>query len=232
MAEKFNPLGLISATRTESSHLSGLLAEAGFKVKDLKAEAGLDWIAGEFFNRKTLLLRSGVGKTSAAMATQFLIDRFQPKMIINLGVAGALNREMKQGTVLVADSCQEWDVDLSAIYLQALAPIFPASAIELSPILSVLASSVSSGRIITGDAFVANQGQRETLAKKFMAVAVDMESAAIAKVATANGIPFFVIKGISDHANTQATVDLEKNLKSATAASFRILQAILENNLI
>src|SRR3989344_6146573 len=143
MAEKFNPLGLISATRTEFSHLSGLLEETGFKAKSSTLETGLDWLDGEFFSRKVLLLRSGVGKTSAAMATQILIDRFQPKMIINLGVAGALNRDMKPGTVLVADSCQEWDVDLSAIYLRALAPIFPASAIELSPILSVLASSVS-----------------------------------------------------------------------------------------
>jgi len=183
MAEKFNSLGLISATRTEFSHLSNLLAETGFTAVNSQAEKDLDWISGEFFSRRTLLIRSGVGKTSAAMAAQFLVDRFKPEIMVNLGAAGGLNPDLKPGCVILAHSCQEWDVEC----LQALAPVLPLSVKELNPILSVLMMEIFTGKIITGDTFVADQKQRLALARKFSAVAVDMESAAIAKVATANG---------------------------------------------
>ena len=232
MAEKFNPLGLISATRTEFSVLSQLLSENGFKASDSVEKPGLNWVVGKFYGRQMLLVRGGVGKVNAATSTQFLIDQFQPQLIVNLGVAGALNPELKLGGVLVTDSCQEWDFDLSALYLEALAPILPESALSLSPILSVLASKVFTGRIITGDTFLADEKRKSALAKKFSAVAVDMESAAMAKVASLNKIPFLVIKGISDQADGLAIVALKKNLITATANSFNILKEILEKELV
>ena len=232
MAEKFNPLGLISATRTEFAVLSQLLSESGFELSGSKEKPGLSWIMGEFHGRQTLLVRGGMGKISAAMSTQFLIDNFQPQLIVNLGVAGSLNSELKPGSVLVADSCQEWDFDLSALYLQALAPNLPKLNISLSPILSVLVSRVFTGRIITGDTFVADKKRRSVLAKKFSAVAVDMESAAIAKVALLNRIPFLVVKGITDQADGSAVVSLNNNLRQATTDSFNVLKEILDKNLV
>lgn len=232
MAEKFSPLGLITATRTEFFQISPLLAEAGFNQSAFGEKSGLGWVCGEIRDEQLLLLRSGVGKVNAAMATQFLIDHFQPRLVVNLGAAGALNSDLKTGSVIVTASTQEWDVDLSALYLRQLSTLLPEDTLNLSAILSVLTSRASTGKILTGDVFVADKKHRERLARKFSAIAVDMEAAAIAKVCAQNQTPFLIIKGISDQADNNAPVDLNRNLKLATTNSFKILKQILDRKLI
>lgn len=232
MAEKFSPLGLITATRTEFFQISPLLAEAGFNQSAFGEKSGLGWVCGEIREKQILLLRSGVGKVSAAMATQFLIDHFQPRLVVNLGAAGALNSDLKPGSVIVTASAQEWDVDLSALYMRQFFTLPPEEALNLSAILSVLTSGVSTGKILTGDVFVADKNHRERLARKFSAIAVDMEAAAIAKVCAQNQTPFLIIKGISDQADNNAFLDLNQNLKLASANSFKTLKQILDRKLI
>ena len=64
---------------------------------------------------KVILSKSGVGKVNAATTTQFIIDKYKPKYIINIGLAGGLSPELKAGDMVLAEKLVQHDFDLTAL---------------------------------------------------------------------------------------------------------------------
>ena len=58
--------------------------------------------------------------------------------------------------------------------------------------------SIFYGKILSGDKFVSNLEEKEKIGKKFDALAVDMESAAVAHCTYILGVEFAIIRSISD----------------------------------
>ena len=84
-----------------------------------------------------------------------------------------------------------------------------------------------SGRIVSGDMFVASLDKIQWLEKEFQALACEMEGASIAHVCYLNNIPFVVIRSISDNANNGAHMDFEKFTPIGVKNSTFILKTML-----
>lgn len=80
------------------------------------------------------------------------------------------------------------------------------------------------GRIASGDQFVCDQGVKDNIVKEFSAYAVEMEGAAIGQAAALNGIPFLIIRAISDKADNSANMDYPAFEKLAIEHSVRLTQ--------
>lgn len=184
------------------------------------------------------IARCGVGKVFAAMTTQFLVDTYRPVAVVSTGVAGGLSAAMDIGDVVVARDCAHHDMDARALGF-ALGHI-PYSdlrffecdgALREAALRVTLASGhkVAAGRILTGDQFIAG-ARHEThghLTGELEGDAVDMESAAIAQVCTAHGVPFVSVRTVSDKADGTAHVDFNAFLPEVARNSFDVVRGIL-----
>ncbi len=230
MAEKFEyrNIGLISATNTEFNILNNLLKGSGLTNLKEGNLADLKWITGLFEGKRIILVRSGVGKINAAATTQYLVDNFQPDIVINLELAGLLDQTLPQTSVIVTNSTQEWDTGIQK-------PVGDNTDYDTGDVIEKakkLDRRIVNGTIITGDTFITNPQQRDELQKKHNAVAVDMESAAIAKICHRNSVPFLIIKAFSDLADKNAQVNLDKNFHHAVKASFSVLKKLIHRKIV
>lgn len=179
------------------------------RLKDIKEEeiAGKKLFVSSFLDKKIVLIVAGIGKVNTALATQLIIDKFAPNLIINFGVAGGKeNSGLKAGDIVLLDKICQYDFDLSEIdnvsvgFMQDYNTIFYKTNWELYGGNSF---KICSGA--TGDRFTKNIYFLEII-KRLGAQVVDMESGAIAQVCTANQIPFLSLKLISDVDNTNESI--------------------------
>lgn len=224
-------IGLISATNTEFNILNKLLMDSGLSNLKEGSLADLRWITGSFEGKRIILVRSGVGKINAAATTQYLIDNFHPNIVINLGIAGLLDQAIPLNSVIVTDKSKEWDFSASPD-MQKPAEDIPDDTDAVIEKVKSLDQRTVTGAIITGDTFITDPEQRDELRIKHNAVAVDMESAAVAKICHRNSVPFLIIKGFSDLADKKAQLDLDKNLKRGVKASFSVLKKLIHRKII
>jgi nucleoside phosphorylase len=88
--------------------------------------------------------------------------------------------------------------------------------------------SVRSGRIASGDKFISTGAKRAWLRETFQADAVDMMSAAIAQACEANGVPYVMIRVLSDNADERATEDFAAFTRKENTVTAEIAARILE----
>lgn len=197
-------IGIICALKIEVDGLKQLM-ENPEAVK----KAGLEYISGKIFDKDVVLLECGVGKVNAAVGTQIMIDSYKPDVIINLGIAGSLKKEITIGDIVISNDCVEHDMNITAldeprgqIWLPDEKRIdIPAdkdTVEKLAECCQNLGSHVKIGRIATGDLFVVYRRQREAIAFEFDALCCEMEGAAVGHVCYMNKVPFAILRSISD----------------------------------
>src|SRR5690625_801010 len=81
--------------------------------KELKVANSL-FIEGKIENRRVVLLKSGIGKVNAAVATTIMHERFNPKLVINTGSAGGFSKNLKIGDLVISNEVVHHDVDVTA----------------------------------------------------------------------------------------------------------------------
>ncbi|MBO8167660.1 MAG: 5'-methylthioadenosine/adenosylhomocysteine nucleosidase [Thermoanaerobacteraceae bacterium] len=191
---------------------------------------------GSYSNVPMVWTIAGMGKVSAAMAAQALIDRYGPNKIIIAGVAGGLLPEMRPGDLVVATEVCQHDVDSPCkgyaweAYRHRGRSLYKVDE-ELLSLTSRITwdkSKVFKGRLLTGDRAVVSSRYAAKLREKLNGCAVDMESAAIAQVAAANGIPFLVLRAVSDLADENALQTFKLNFNSVCGILSEYLCKVLE----
>jgi adenosylhomocysteine nucleosidase len=168
----------------------------------------------------TVLALTGVGKVSAAMATQFVCDTLRPRCLLSIGLAGATASGATKGRVIVAAAALQHDFDarpltaargvIPALGVIELRPDAPLSTILLDAAKRVVADdrSVASGLVLTGDQIITSRGLRDGILAHFPGGACfDMETAAIAQVAHLNGVPWAALRITSDAADEDFDLD-------------------------
>lgn len=150
-------------------------------------------------NASVRVVASGIGKVSAALTTQKLILEDRPDLIINSGVAGGLDSSLEIGQIVVGSDIAYHDVwcgEPNAVgQIQGL-PLYYHSDPRA---VSRIDSSVRAGLILSGDQFISDKDTLQNLKKKFpKALAVDMESAAVAQTCYLHNMPCFILRLISD----------------------------------
>jgi adenosylhomocysteine nucleosidase len=180
------------------------------------------------------------------MTATLLVEKFGVTHILFTGVAGAGDKSIRVGDVVVAESLVQHDMDASPLFPRHEVPLtglthFPSDrqmALQLAAsarsfletglddaidpqeraAFALQAPRVHRGLIASGDQFLASRERINALGAALPGVlAVEMEGAAVAQVCFELGIPFGVIRTISDNANENAATDFMRFVKSVAA---------------
>ena len=225
-------IGIIAAMPEELIHLIQNLD----KPQEVQV-MGNSYYTGTIGKTEVVLVQSGIGKVMSAMSVAVLADHFQVEAIINTGSAGALAEGIAVGDVVIADKLAYHDVDVTAFgyaYGQmAGQPLYFESdknfITRIQTILSQLEQTWHLGFIATGDSFIAGEDKIASIKSHFPDVlAVEMEGAAIAQAAQALGLPFLVIRAMSDNANHEASISFDEFIIEAGRRSAQVLLAFLK----
>ncbi|WP_404996068.1 5'-methylthioadenosine/S-adenosylhomocysteine nucleosidase [Caldifermentibacillus hisashii] len=199
--------------------------------------ANSEFSSGTYGGKDVVLLKSGIGKVNAAMSTTILIERYHPDLIINTGSAGGLNPDLNVGDLVISDDVCHHDVDATVFgYAYGQVPQMPAAYQADERLIQVAEEAarslegiqVKKGRIASGDSFMSDPDRVQMVAEKFPGLqAVEMEAAAIAQVAYQYGLPFVIIRALSDIAGKESDLSFEQFLQTAALNSANLVIEII-----
>ena len=226
-------LGIIAAM---SEELEILLKDMEVKSKETKAN--MTFHQGTLLGQEVVAVVCGIGKVNAAVCTQILASEYKVSSVINVGVAGGIGKDIYPGDVVIAENLVQYDMDTTAFgdpmgqipRMDTFDFKCDEKLVETAKAACDEASNFKtfSGRIVSGDMFVASLDKIKWLEKEFGALACEMEGASIAHVCYLNNIPFVVVRSISDNANNGAHMDFEKFTPIGVKNSTFILKTMLE----
>ena len=226
-------LGIIAAM---SEELEILLKD--MQLDSSTTKAGMTFNKGKLWSNEVIAVVCGIGKVNAAVCTQILVSEFNVDKVINVGVAGGIGKDIYPGDVVIATNLVEHDMDTTAFgdphgqvpRMDTFDFKCDSSLIESanSACKKVGGFNTFTGRIVSGDVFVADVEKIKWLEKEFNALSCEMEGASIAHVCYLNNIPVVVIRSISDNANNGAHMDFEKFTPIGVKNSTFILKTMLE----
>ena len=205
-------LGIIGAMDVEVAAL-----KAKMENVTVTTRAGMEYYAGTLEGLPAVVVQCGVGKINAAMCTQILIDCFDVTAIVNTGIAGSLCAELDIGDLVISRDAIHHDFDLhfwgrpigQVPGLDVIA--FPADEKLMNAAFAAAeaenAGHTRIGRVASGDQFICSKEQKEKIIADTGAVCAEMEGASIAHAAYRNGVPFVIIRAISDKADDSAEMD-------------------------
>ena len=191
--------GIVIAMDKEFQRVKELLSEA----EDIEVE-GRCFVTGRIADNELVLLQCGIGKVNAAIGTTELIDRFNPNAVVSTGVAGGADTKLNVQEVVVATETCYHDVycgtDQAYGQIMGMPARFTSDKQLLDKALSIdCGVKINHGLTVTGDWFVDSREKMRSIVDHFPeAMAVDMESAAIAHVCCQRGVPFISFRIISD----------------------------------
>ena len=180
--------------------------------------AGMKFHKGILSGKNVVAVMCGVGKINSAICTQILIDRFDCKLLMNVGVAGGLKNEINVGDIVISKDVVNHDMDATGFgYKLGDIPRMDKSYFEADEEFCQLLMSVNKeinpeigtfrGRILTGDQFISGKEKKDFLIENFDGACAEMEGVALAQTAYLNKIPFAIVRAISDKADGSAEVD-------------------------
>lgn len=199
--------------------------------------AGITYYQGELKNKKVVLCKSGVGKVNASVCTQILIDDYKVSHVIFTGVAGGVDPELNIGDIVISKDCMQHDIDVTALgFKKGEIPYAEVSLFTADEKLIEIAElsgqdiediQITTGRILSGDQFIANREHVQSLYSELQGTCVEMEGAAVAQVCYLNQVPFVVIRSLSDKADGSAHVNFLEFTKLASERSYKIVEKML-----
>lgn len=196
---------------------------------------GIKCICGKIAGHEVVLAKCGIGKVNAALNTLRIIKAHSPVLVINSGVAGGAGR-LGIGALLVADAVAYHDVWCGPGTLPGAADGFDRFFIPDPGVISVAKEFIQNppanfGLIATGDTFISKAEEVARIREIFpKADAVDMESAAIAQACTSEGVPFSIIRVVSDTPGEGENIEQYKDFWSAAPrATFHAVETILRH---
>lgn len=205
-------LGIIGAMAIEVETLKAQMSE----LKIIQ-QAGMTFYDGKLEGLDSVVVECGIGKVNAALCVQILCSSFAVTHIVNTGIAGSLCAELDIGDLVISEDAMYHDFDSTAFnYPIGQVPGLPVLQFPADPSLAAMAFSaaqfvhyghVRKGRVASGDQFISDSGRKDTIVTNTGALCTEMEGAAIAHAAWKNGIPFVVIRAISDKADGSAHID-------------------------
>lgn len=226
-------IGIIGAMEEEVLSLAEMMED----VESSKI-AGMVFKKGRLNGKDVVVVRCGIGKVNAAVCTQILADQYQVDAVINTGIAGSLKNEINIGDIVISNDALQHDMDATGFgYALGVIPQMPVSVFEADKKLIEAAKEaceeavpeigVFVGRVVSGDQFISDKNTKKRLIENFKAYCTEMEGAAIAQAAYLNGIPFLVIRAISDKADDSATMSYNEFEKKAIEHSVRLMEKLI-----
>lgn len=239
--EKTLRLGIISALAEEQQGLIEAMQEPATLTHGMRV-----YTAGTLWEIDAVSVLSRIGKVAAAMTATTLVEKFGVTHIVFTGVAGSGDAGVKVGDIVVADRLVQHDVDASPLFPKFQIPLTGLSHFESDLALTdrlagaarqfldhglelaiadeerrlfgLTRPRVHRGLIASGDQFIGGRAHLARVRDGLPGLlAVEMEGAAVAQVCFELGIPFAVIRTISDNANEEAAVDFMRFVKTVAS---------------
>ena len=205
-------LGIIGAMDVEVAVLKEKMTQV-----EISTHAGMSYYEGLLDGAHVVAVQCGVGKVNAAMCAQILCSVFDVTHIVNTGIAGSLRAELDIADLVISKDAIHHDFDLH-FWGRPIGQVpgmdviaFPADK-KLVEYAYAAAESVNPGHthigtVASGDQFICSSEQKKTIIANTDAFCAEMEGASIAHTAYRNGIPFVIIRAISDKADDSAEMD-------------------------
>ena len=204
-------LGIIGAMDVEIETLKSAMEHVTVTEK-----SGTQYYEGTLNGLPAVLVRCGIGKVNAAICAQVLCDCFAVTHIVNTGIAGSLSNDLDIGDLVISRDAMYHDFDCCHFgYAPGQVPGLPVSFPADETLIRLAKQAVEEvhpghskeGRVASGDLFVSHQEQKDAIIAKTGALCTEMEGAAIAHTAHRNGVPFVILRAISDKADNSAQMD-------------------------
>ena len=229
MAER---IGIIGAMEEEVTTLIPALEDRAEKRIGI-----VNYHTGKLDGKEVVIAKSGVGKVNAALTAAEMIRTFGAKIVINTGVAGALDPSLDPEDAVIAEDLVQHDYStaplgdppgrVSGVDLVHI-PADPAIADAAEKAAKELGvRRVLRGTVASGDQFISDAAKKEWIRKTFGALACEMEGAAIAHACYLLGVRCAVIRSISDRADGEADVDFPTFAAHAAALNAKIVRKVI-----
>lgn len=182
-----------------------------------------------------VVVKTGIGKVEAAYVMTSILNRYQVDLVINIGSAGGLQPGQQVGDIVIGNSFRYHDLIFD--YNDPLEGLDnydysanPKNVEYMKSALDELRIRNWIGQIVSGDQFVSETPQIESITSRFpFAICVDMESCPIAHVCHLKEIDFIVIRSLSDVTiSNKSQVDFEKYLPLASRSSANACMMFLQ----
>lgn len=237
MTNKKIRLGLISALHEEQT---GLIQQ--MQGKHSSQRGMREYTSGSLWGIDCICVLSRIGKVASSATVATLIERFNVTHIVFTGVAGSAAQDVEVGDIVLAENLIQHDMDATPLAPLFEIPLIGISTFAADAVLSALvgqaahdflardwidaiemqdkaafklkAPRLHRGLVASGDEFITSSDKITALKLALPEVlAVEMEGAAVAQVCFEFGIPFAVIRTISDKANENASIDFNSFLE-------------------
>jgi len=179
---------------------------------------------------------SKIGKVFSTLTASTMIHHFGVESMLFSGVAGGINPKLKIGDLIVANKLCQHDLDITAFgHPYGFVP-GGAQFVETDEKLRKLAFSVAKelelplqeGVIATGDQFVHDPERKAFIEDTFKADALEMEGASVAVVCHSLHVPVFILRAISDTADTDASFSFDEFMVSSAKISADFIMKMVE----
>ena len=229
-----NTVGIIGAMEIEVETL-----KKHMKIRRTVNKAHMEFCEGVLGGKEVVVVRSGIGKVNAAVCTQILVDDFKADTVINTGIAGSLKAEINIGDIVISTDLVHHDMDaVNFGYPLGQIPQMDTFSFKADEKLAELAEKachevnpeiqVFRGRIVSGDQFIADKAVKNRITENFQGYCTEMEGAAIAQATHSIGLPFMVIRAMSDTASHDANVTFDEFILEAGKRSAETLIQFLK----
>jgi adenosylhomocysteine nucleosidase len=204
---------------------------------------GLEARRGTLEGHEVIVAAAGVGKVRAATTASLLVERLGCRALVLTGVAGGLSPALGIGDLVIADRVVDVDYGRLTdagrlVYQPGTLPLpgvtpdpgytLPAGLrSRVTALLATTGERAVVGTILTGDAFLASASVRDEYAARWSGLAIEMEGSAVCGVAERFGLPWLIVRALSDRAGEESVGDFRAFLSTAAAASARLVGALL-----
>ena len=246
-------IGILCAMREEQQ----MLLQALIPTHPVQLHGRRSYHRGRLYGREVVMVLSGIGKVAAACTATSLLTEFACGTLLFTGTAGSLDQDVKVGDIVVADDLLQHDLDASPLFPRFEVPLTGKSRFKADPhwtarlldaartvvdatlhsaagharlqALGIVAPRVHQGLVVSGDRFF-NHGDQVRQLREVLpdALAVDMESAAVAQVCADYRVPFAAVRSVSDCADATSHIDFDRfNIQVARHYSAEVLRLAL-----
>ena len=226
-------LGIIGAMQMEIAALRDRM-----EILDTETVSGMEFLRGTLNGKDVVAVVSKEGKVASAVCAQTLILRYHVDAVINTGVAGTLCDGLGIKDVAIARDVVQHDMDVTARgYPLGQVPSLDVRKIPCDEALvktleravaRVGAGRARTGTIASGDVFLHTPEQKRLIVEQFDAIAGEMEGASIGHACYLSGVPFVVLRTISDDASGAAPVSFDAFAAEAAELACDIVTAFVD----
>lgn len=230
-------IGIICAMQVEADGIIALCENM-----ESTEIAGMKFTKGTMFGKDIVTVVCGVGKVNAAACCFAMIEKFKPDAIINSGVAGAVSPIVSIGDIVVATKSVEHDMNTTALgdkqgevsFLNGTKTYFECDRTisrKLTEACKKLPDTkVENGIVASGDIFVSDRKKRMRINDRFGALACEMEGAAIGHVCYCCGVPYSILRAISDDLDENKGMDFVKFTQLVSEKTVAAISEFVKNS--